>query len=105
MARDEGREMGPTHESPDVQAREGRVGRMSPIDPGAGAGGTIAQTPHTDVASGGSGTTEWGGGTVTLGRAGAADPDADDVSPDEIRNDVRDPDNAYGADRGTTEHH
>jgi hypothetical protein len=58
---------------------------------------------HSDVASGGSGTTEWSGGEVTTGRAGIVDPDAGDVPPNEARNDVRDPDKAYGADSGMAE--
>lgn len=80
--------------------REGRVGRMMPIDPGTGAGGTTGQPEHSDVASGGSGPTEWGGGVVATGRAGVVDPDADDLPLHEVRNDVRDPGEAYGADRG-----
>ncbi len=80
-------------------AAAGRVGRMTPIDPGAGAGGTIvsdATTGNSDVASGGDGSTEWGGGTVATGRAGVVDPD-DDTPLNERRNDARDP----GATRGT----
>jgi hypothetical protein len=76
----------------------GRVGRMTPIDPGAGAGGTLvsdATSGNSDVASGGDGATEWGGGTVTTGRAGVVDPD-DDTPLNERRNDARDP----GATRG-----
>jgi len=71
----------------------GRVGRMTPIDPGVGAGGTIvsdATTGNSDVASGGDGSTEWGGGTVATGRAGVVDP-ADDTPLNERRNDTRDP--------------
>lgn len=85
MAHDKERELGPTHEDAATQAREGHVGRMSPIDPGVGPGGTTAETDHTDVASGGVG------------------PGADDVRTDDIRNDVRDPGKAYGADRGMAE--
>jgi hypothetical protein len=93
-------ERGPTPEGAASQAREGHVGRMSPIDPGAGPGGTTMETDHSDVASGGSGTTAWSGGEVTTGRAGVVDPDAGDVPPNEVRNDVRDPAKAYGADAG-----
>jgi hypothetical protein len=76
----------------------GRVGRMTPIDPGAGAGGTLvsdATSGNSDVASGGDGATEWSGGEVTTGRAGVVDPD-DDTPLNERRNDARDP----GATRG-----
>jgi hypothetical protein len=103
MAHESEDKRGPTAEDATSQAREGHVGRMSPIDPGAGPGGTIAEADHTDVASGGSGTTGWSGGEVTTGRAGIVDPDAGDVPPNEVRNDVRDPAKAYGADAGMAE--
>jgi hypothetical protein len=103
MPRESEHERGPTPESAASQAREGHVGRMSPIDPGVGPGGTTAETDHSDVASGGSGTTEWSGGEVTTGRAGIVDPDAGDVPYQDIRNDVRDPAKAYGADSGMAE--
>jgi hypothetical protein len=64
-----------------------KTGRMMPIDPGVGPGGT---TGNTDVSSGGGSMTEWGGGTITAGRAGVVDPD-DDTPLNEKRNDARDP--------------
>ena len=103
MARNHEDERGPTPEGAASQAREGHVGRMSPIDPGTGPGGTTADIDHTDVASGGAGATEWGGGEVATGRAGVVDPDAGAVPLHDVRNDVRDPAKAYGADAGMAE--
>jgi hypothetical protein len=100
MAQESEDERGPTPEDAASQAREGHVGRMSPIDPSAGPGGTTAEAEHSDVASGGSGTTEWSGGEVTTGRAGIVDPDVGTVPLQDIRNEVRDPAKAYGADAG-----
>ncbi|MGI8689270.1 MAG: hypothetical protein ACR2M3_11890 [Thermomicrobiales bacterium] len=103
MSKDERREDAVKNEpGQDMASAEAasRVGRMMPIDPGVGAGGTIvsdATTGNSDVASGGDSPTEWGGGTITTGRAGVVDP-TDDTPLNERRNDARDPDAIRGTD-------
>ncbi len=60
------------------------TGRMMPIDPGAGAGGTIVSEATGDVAAGGAGSTEWGGGIETHPSTGVVDP-SDDTDRSERR--------------------
>lgn len=59
-----------------AEGRDGQVGRMMPIDPGVGPGGTTAPPDHTDVAPGVPDATEWREDVVMTGRADVVDPDA-----------------------------
>ena len=69
MAQDRVDERGPTPEDAASQARAGHVGRMCPIDPGVGPGGTTVETdPPTVITSSPSFTEQDDDETTITGR-------------------------------------